>query len=94
MYKVPPPPSKSVWEEYQVEKRDLEYHGCREEYNRENIILRLFGRISSGCAKGEGDGDFGGENKDKKNETEKNILFSMNSMKVYNIGGREVGQTI
>ena len=45
-----------------------EYHGCWEEYNVEKrergnntifpLILRLFGRISSG----EGDGNFGEEN--------------------------------
>ena len=62
VYKVPYPPPrkfmKSVGEEYQVMKRGREYHVCWEEFNvekKENgkhyhlpLILRLFGRISSG----------------------------------------------
>ena len=41
MYEVPCPPppggkfDKPVWEEYQVVKREREYHGCLEEYNGE-----------------------------------------------------------
>ena len=48
---------KSVGEEYQVVKREREYHGCGEEYNVEKrkwvsntifpMILRLLEKISS-----------------------------------------------
>ena len=48
---------KSVVEEYQVVKREREYHGCGEEFNMEKrkrvsntifpMILRLLERISS-----------------------------------------------
>ena len=65
---------KSVGEEYKVVKRGMEYHGFEEEYNVEKgkvISSSLPFNIDAVGKKikwgrGEGDGNFGEENKDHK----------------------------